>query len=279
MVSKYLINGILKFFFWYFKLIGMFPLHYDSYQKKFRSTKFEILYSISVWLNFIYFYLTRAGPLMAPLSPMLIYGFFYLSLITVIFVFIMQFLNTTKIVTLLNETRVLFKQIDSGCKPISNGLMILYSILFMIKMFFVSGTGHLSSIYNSNMMCKLIYGQPDYFALVSMALLFSMQTTVSNMFYTFALGVIIKYQQLNCEIREIVDKATVIFVKKRKYNDIRAHSFNQYLLQLSGRLDRAAYLHGKLTLLIARVNEIFSLQMLVVTGNFYVIFLIQVSIF
>lgn len=279
MVPKYLINGVLKFFFWYYKLIGMLPLHYDSYQKKFRSTKFEILYSISVWLNFIYFYLTRVSPLMAPLSPMLIFGFFYLSLITVIFVFIMQFFNATKIVTLLNETRVLFKQIDSGCKPISNGFMILYSTLFMIKMFFVSGIGHSGSIYNSNMMCKLIYGQPDYFALVSMALLFSMQTTVTNMFYTFVLGVIIKYQQLNCEIREIVDKATVIFVKKRKYNDIRAHSFNQYLLQLSGRLDRAAYLHGKLTLLTAKVNETFSLQMLVVTGNFYVIFLIQVSIF
>lgn len=279
MVPKYLIDGVLKFFFWYYKLIGMCPLHYDSYKKRFRSTKFEILYSISVWLNFIYFYITRAGPLMAPLSPMLIYGFFYLSLMTVIFVCIMQCLNATKIVTLFNETRVLFKQIDSSCKPISNGLMILYSTLYVFKMFFVSGTGHLVGAYMSNMMCRLIYGQSDYFALVSMAFLFSMQTTVTNMFYTFVLGVIIKYQQLNCEIREIVDKATVIFIKKRKYNDIRAHSFNQYLSQLSRRLDRAAYLHGKLTLLTAKVNETFSLQMLVVTGNFYVVFLIEVSIF
>lgn len=119
----------------------------------------------------------------------------------------------------------------------------------------------------------LITGSHDYVAIFIVSVAYFMQSMVPNMFYA-ALQVADFYlNRINSEVRSIVrsvknfqdNKALSEFAKTRQY------------CTYSDRLDELAEFHQCLTNLLVSLNDLFSLQLLFNTLNFFGIFVIEVG--
>lgn len=279
MMQSFIFIAVVRSVFWFYKLIGLCPFHYNFHKKSFNLTKWEVFYTIFVWVNFTYLYAARGLFTLAPqLNPLVMTASHYLALFTINIIFMMQCVNASEITTILNEAQILLEEINSFCKPIPTGEAIRYLLLFLSKMIFISGIVQMDTIAGCIAISKMVTGEVDYVLIFIISLSYFLQTAVLNMFYSLVLVTIAKYQQLNCEIREILDESSAILRKKRSKNG-SDYDFDNRLFQLSERMNRIAHFHGKLTLLITKANKTFSLQLLVVIGNTAIVLLIDVSVF
>lgn len=253
--------------------MGLCPFHYNSRKRLFNWSIFEILYSIFVWMNFSYFYPTSGLRMVVQLNPLVVFVFFYLAMATITIVFIFQCWNAKKLAALMNKTRILFKELLPFYRSISTWQSTKYGIMFVCKTVVVSGIAQVASVNCCVILCKQMTGKVDYFVIFIISVSYFLQTLVPNMFYTFVLGALMQYHQLNCEIRKISNQ--IILLKKVKYDK---NAYNHFR-KLSQRLDYIASLHGKLTVHTINVNKIFAWQLLVIIGNFVAVLLIEVSVF
>lgn len=261
----------LKIFFWFCKLFGFCPFHYNSRRKRYNWTWIEIIYSISIWANFCYFYTTSGLSAVARLNPLVVVAFFYLTMSTITMVFLIQCAHANQLANLSNKTYALLQELKPFCSSLSNVHAFRYGMLFLCKIILTSGIAQVATIVCCSLIGKMISGSIDYFVIFIVSVAYFMQTLVPNIFYTFILGISMHYRQLNNEVEKIV--AEVRRFVKDKHVIQSANQFN-HLIQ---RLDCIATLHGKLTIHSKNVNDIFSLQLLITISNFFAIILIEVS--
>lgn len=264
----------LKIFYWFGKLLGLCPFHYNSRKKLFVWTWTEIFYSFFIWSNFSYFYWTSGLNGVTSLNPLVVIAFFYLAMFTIAIVFMMQCLHTKKLVNLLNETGKLLQQLKPFCDKLSTWHALRYLALFISKTLVTSGVAQIASISTCALISKLMTGKIDYFVIFIVSVAYFLQTLVPNMFYTFILGASMHYQQLNNEILRIVGHANAV-IQNRATGRMPNQDYR--LIQLSQHLDHVASLHGQITIQTRKANKVFSLQLLITIGNFVAIILIEVS--
>lgn len=262
---------ILKISFWFCKLMGLCPFHYNSRKKIFDWSKLEIIYSIFIWVNFSYFYPTSGLSVVAHLNPLVVIAFFYLAMATITIVFAIQCWHAKQLARLLNKTRILLEEFLPFCQSISTWQATQYGLMFICKTMVTSGLAQIGSINCCTILCKIMTGKADYFVIFIVSFAYFLQTLVPNMFYTFILGASMQYHQLNEEIQRISEEAVQLM--KNRYNN----STEQFH-KLSRRLDYIASLHGKLTVHTKNVNNLFAWQLLVVIADFVAILLIEVSV-
>lgn len=270
MNKKQIFLIFLRLFYWFCRLFGVCPFHYNSRKNAFDWSKWEILYSIIIWANFSYFYPTSGLRSVVNLNRLVVISYFYLAMGTITFVFIMQWIHVKKFTNLLNETKKLLEEFRPFCAKITGWDMIKAGFWFICKIVITSGIAQIASIVCCVALGKMMYGKVDYFVVFIVSVSYFLQTLVPNMFYTFILGVSIQYHQLNIEIEKISHQANY----HKKYSDSES---NELLCKLSKRLDYIATLHGKLTVHTTKVNKLFSAQLLIVIGNFVAVLLIEVK--
>lgn len=261
---------ILKFSYWFCKLLGLCPFHYNSRKELFEWSTYEIFYSIFIWASFMYFYPTSGLNIVVHLNPLVVISFFYLAMGTITIVFMIQCWHANKLSILLNETQILLKELLPFCHSISMWQSTQYGIMFVCKTIITSGAAQIASINCCVMLCKMLTGKVDYFAIFLVSLAYFLQTLVPNMFYTFILAASMQYHQMNAEIKNVADQS-IVLMNQRQYA-----SNNDQFRKLSRRLDYIASLHGKLTKHTKKINQIFGWQLLIVIGNFVAILLIEV---
>lgn len=271
MKNKLIFLLFLRLFYWFCKLLGLCPFHYDSQQKSFAWSKWDILYSIVIWVSFSYFYPTSGLNAIAHLNALVVIAFFYLAMATITFVFVMQWLHVKKFTILLNETQKLLHELQPFWENCSRWNTIRVGFWFICKTVITSGIAQIASIECCVILCKMMTGKVDYFVIFIVSVSYFLQTLVPNMFYTFILGATLQYHQFNIEIEKIAYQANLHI----KCTDVES---NELFYKLSKRLDYIATLHGKLTIHTIEVNKLFSAQLLIVIGNFVAILLIEVRI-
>lgn len=262
---------ILKCFYLFCKLLGLCPCHYNSRRKLFDWSKWEIIYSVFVWINFSYFYPMIGLKMMTHLNPLVVISFFYLSMVTITFIFAIQCWHAKKLAALMNETQILMEKLLPFCHSISKWQSIRYGIRFIYKTIVTSAIAQIGSINFCVILSKMMTGKVDYFMIFIISIAYFLQTLVPNMFYTFVLGTSMQFHQLNAEIQKIADEANLLT------KNTRDHNSNERFHKLSLRLDYIASLHGKLTVHTKNVSKIFAWQLLIVITSFVAILLIEVN--
>lgn len=277
MQRRRLFSISLTIFYWFWRLLGLCPFHYNSRKDAFNWTWLEILYSVLVWMNFAYFY--PAGIwFFRVFDSLIVWSFFYFSLITITIVFAVQCVHVKPLTDLLNETIHLMRDLQPFTAKISTINAFRCGILFAFKTIFIGGTLQMVSVVFCINMSKMLTDQVDYFVIFLVLIAYFLQTIVPNIFYTFILGVSIQYQQLNAEIQNIADQATLL--TKTNYGNKTQYSRSSlHFIELSNRLKHVASLHGKITMLTKKVNQVFSFQLLVLITNYVARLLIEVSTF
>lgn len=263
----------LKCFFWYCKLFGLCPIHYDSRKNAFDWSTLEMVYSMFICAMFSYFFPTSGLTTIAHLNPLVVIVFFYLVMVTITITFIVVFANVQKMTVLMNETKNLIDELQPFCRQTSNRQCFRAAISFICKTVVTSSIAQFGSTYCCIILCQMVTNDVDYFVIFIVSMAYYLQTIVPNMFYVFILCVSMAYNQLNAEIMEIAKRAN--FYAKYCNNSESSELFGK----LSTHLDHIASLHGKLTAHTIKVNEMFSWQLLIVIGNFVAILLIEVNLF
>lgn len=261
----------LKWFYWFCKLFGLCPIHYDYHKSAFNWSTLEILYSIFIWAMFSYFFPTSSLIILSRLNPLVIIVFFYLVMGTISIIFVVMFVNVQKMTVLMNETMNLINELQSCCRQISNQQSIRAAISFILKTIVTSSISQFGSIYGCIILCQLESNDIHYFMVFMVSMAYFLQTIVPNMFYVFILCVSMAYNQLNAEIENISNRAN--FYAKYCNNSKSKDAFEK----LTIRLNHIASLHGKLTAHTIKVNQVFSWQLLIVIGNFFTSLLIEVN--
>lgn len=264
----------LAIFYWFWKLLGLCPFHYNSRKDAFNWTWSEILYSVFIWINFAYAYPTALSDFRG-LDSMIVWTFFYFAMITITIVFVVQCLHAKKLTDFLNETLHLMRDLQPFSEKISTLNAIRWGFMFACKTIFIGGIGQIITVFFCVNVSKIVAENINFFVIFVVSMANFLQTLVPNMFYTFILGVSIQYHQLNAEIQLIVDQAKLLTMTKY---DIKMQNSSFQFIQLSKRLKHVASLHGKITMLTKKVNQVFSFQLLVVITNYVAILLIEVSI-
>lgn len=269
--AQFIILSDLRLFYWMCKLFGLCPLHYTFQKIAFVWTWRDIFYSILVWLIFAYFYFYTGQRFRGQINPLLTIAVVYFSIFTITVMFLVQCLHANKLTNLLNTTIELWRQVNAICKSLSVRQTIRYGWKFFGKVFLVSSIAELASFAIGSELSDNVTETIDSTAFITISIGYIVQTLVPNMFYVFILTISIQYDQLNNEIRKIVHQATEISTTdcNRRRNDV--------LIVLSQQLDRIASLHAKITAHANITNRVFSLQLLVIIGNFVAIILIEVS--
>lgn len=265
--------SILKYFYRFCQIFGLCPFHYDRKMKSFTAQWYDIVYPILVWINFSYFYPTSGLSIVSVLNPLVVIAFFYMAMLTISVVMFVQCLNSKRMANLVNETMALFeelKQMYSSDIKVYNAKSIR---LFLCKILLASGIAQVGSVNCCVILCQMMTKKTDYFVIFIVSVAYFLQTIVPNMFYTFILGIIVQYKQLNAEIQKVVDRINSLLQKQNEY---RTSHLEVKFREMSKRLDYIATLHCKLTQHTLKVNRVFSLQLLVVIGNFTGILLIEV---
>lgn len=263
---------ILKCFYWFCKLFGLLPIHYNSRKNAFNWSKLEILYSIFVLVNFSYFSRTNGLSIVIHLNPVLVLAVFYMAIASITMVFTIQCYNAKKLAVLMNETRILLIELLPFCHSISTWQSAQCGIMFICKTVVASGLALIGVISCCVILCKMMTGKVDLFVIFIISITHFLQTLVPNMFYTFVLGASMQYHQLNGEIQKIANRA--VFLMKNQMNKNSIYQFRK----LSRRLDYIASIHGKLTIHTKKINEIFAWHLLIIIANFFAILLIEVGV-
>lgn len=264
-----------KIFFWFCKLFGFCPFHYNSRTKLYNSTWIEIFYSILIWANFCYFYATSGLSAVTRLNPLVVVVFFYLTMFTITVVIMIQCAHANRLANLSNEMSRLWQELRPFCSSLSGLHAFRYGMLFLCKIILTSGIAQAATIVCCSIITQMISGSVDYFVIFIVSVSYSMQILIPNMFYTFILGISMYYHQLNNEVEQIVNEISK-FVNEKHV--IRGADQFDHHIQISQRLDCIATLHAKLTTLSSKVNDVFSLQLLITICNFFAIIVIEVSL-
>lgn len=261
----------LKCFFWYCKLFGLCPLHYDSQKNAFNWSTLEIIYSMFIWAMFSYFFTTSGITTLSHLNPLVVVVFFYMTMVTATITFVVILLNVRKMTVLMNESKDLIEELHPFCRQISNQQSCRAAISFIFKTVVTSVIAQFGSIYCCIILCQAEINEVNYFLVFIVSIAHCLEVVVPNMFYVFILCVSIAYSQLNAEIEDVLRLAN--FYEKYR-NDSNA---NKLFEKLGAHLNDIASLHGKLTALTIKVNRVFSLQLLILIGDIITVLLIEVN--
>lgn len=278
----------IKLFYWYCKILGLCPLHYDSRKKSFICTWREISYSLLIWLSFSYFYWTKVLDLISHLNPVLVYIYFSLNLFTIATVFVVQCLNAGKLADLLNQVTKLF--LLNEFKAIRDSLslwqIVRYGIQFFYKIILINGITSVVTMVFCETLSIIVTGQIDYLVNFVMSMAYILQMIISNIFYAFILMISIHLHQLNVEIKKIRNQANEMAVA-RTLGDLgddddgikRNHmipNLNDQFIQLNQRLNHLSKLHCNIETIARQVNLVFSWQLLNMICNLITNILIEV---
>lgn len=270
------ISIVIKLFYWYCKILGLCPIHYDLQKRAFIWTWYEIFYSLLVWMSFSYFYWTKVLNLITHLNPVLVFAYFTLNLLTIATIFLVQCLNAGKLANLLNHLTELLRNDFSGIREsITLWQIVRYGMRFFQKMIVINGIAMAVTMIFCETLSKVVTGEIDYFVNFVMSLAYVLQMLIPNIFYAFFLVISIHLRQLNVEIQKIYNQANEILTA-RSFGGDGWPNLNHQLTQLSQRLDHLSKLHGKIEVISRHVNQVFSWQLLIVTGNLINIILIEV---
>lgn len=273
------ISIVIKFFYWYCKILGLCPIHYDLQKSAFVWTWYEILYSLLVWMNFSYFYWTKTLNLIAHLNPILVFTYFTLNLLTIATIFVVQCLNAGKLANLLNQlTELLRNELNAIRESITLWQFIRYGIRFFQKILFINAISMAATMIFCDTLSNIVTGQLDYFVNFVMSLAYILQMLIPNIFYAFILVISIHLRQLNVEIQKAHNQANELQSVRSFGSDSWPNPNNQ-LNQLCQRLDHLSKLHSKIEMITRHVNQVFSWQLLIVIANLINIILIEVNIF
>lgn len=273
MTQNQIVLFFLKYFYLFSKVLGLCPFHYDSTTKLFTTHWYDIVYPILVYFNVSYFYMTNVLNIVSItiLSPLIVVAFFYMTMCTTFMVILLQLLNFNVLTSLINDAIKFFVTLNRLNN--SNGQIVSLR-LFLYKIVLTSGCAQIASVNSCVALCQVIIGKVDYFVIFIVSVAYFLQTIVLNMFYIIVLSGIVQYKRMNVEIRKVIDDMKTLLNE----NHIRGLNVENNSFQLSERLNFIASLHCKLTQYMMRSNKIFSIQILIVTGNFVGILLIEVQI-
>lgn len=268
---------VIKLFYWYCKLLGLCPVHYDFQQNAFVWTWYEIFYSVLIWMNFSYFYWTRVLNLIKYLNPVLVFIYFTLNLLTLATVFLVQCFNAGKLAELLNQ---LLDLLQNECKAIRDTFtlwqIVRYGARFFQKIIFINGVAMAATMIFCETLSMIVTGQIDYFVNLVMASAYILQMLIPNMFYAFILVISIHLRHLNVEIQKFHHQANELITVPCAGIDGLRNRYNQ-LNKLSQRLEDMSKIHCKIEIIVRHVNQVFSWQLLITIYNAITNILIEVN--
>lgn len=271
------ISTVLKLFYWYCKVLGLCPIHYDVRSGAFIWTWYEIFYSLLIWMSFSYFYWTRVLNLIKYLNPILVFIYFTLNLLTIATVFVVQCLNAGQLANVLNQ---FIELLQNDFKAIRETFTLWQinrcGFRFFQKIIFFNGIAMTATMIFCEILSTTVNGQVDYFVNFVMSMAYVLQMLVPNIFYAFVLVISIHLRQLNVEIQKVHNETNEL---------LTAHSVgidglprrNYQMTLLSQRLDHLSKLHAEIEIIARQVNQMFSWQLLITICNVINNILIEVN--
>lgn len=276
MDSTFIVSIATKLFYWYCKILGLFPIHYNSQKKLFTWTWREIVYSTLISLNFSYFYWTNVYNLFIHLNPIVVFAYFLFNLCTLAAIFVVQCLHVGKLANLLNQLAVLLKnEFNNIQKSLSLWQIIRSGMRFFQKIIFINGIATAATMVFCETLCKIVTGKIDYVVIFVMSMMYILQMLIPHMFYAYILVISIHLRQLNAEIQKIRNKVSVLGTND---DGGTTPNLNDRFIELNHRLGHLFKLHRKIGTITRQVNQVFSFQLLVVIGNLIIMILIEVNL-
>lgn len=268
-----IVNIVLTFHFIVSALFGYGPFHYNIRNQRLEVAFYDFIYPIIVCASFLYFYPASLS-IISNINVLVVIAFFYMTTITVFLTFLIQCLNAKKLSNFFNDFADLLFNLTKFYGPKAKFNYNRYVTLLLYKTVLISTISQSALIYCCINFTQMMTQKVDYLVVFVTSVAYFLQVLVPNMFYSIILVATIHYEQLNKEIKKVIDRISRV-TENRSSN--RRENRSQALLNLSQRLDNIAYYHCKLSEHTTRVNRIFSLQLLVSTSNFVGILLIEVE--
>lgn len=273
------ISTVIKLFYWYCKVLGLCPIHYDVQRGAFIWTWHEIFYSLLIWMSFSYFYWTRVLNLIKYLNPILVFIYFSLNLLTIATVFGLQCLNAGKLANVLNQSIDLLQNEFKAIRETFTLWQInRCGFQFFQKIIFFNGIAMTATMIFCEILSEIVNGQADYFVNFVMSMAYVLQMLVPNIFYAFILVISIHLRQLNIEIQKVHSETNELLTARSVGIDGLPNR-NYQMMQLIQRLDHLSKLHGKIEIIAREVNQMFSWQLLITICNVINNILIEVNCF
>lgn len=271
MLQEKLCIFLLKFAYIFVSLFGLCPFLFDYHEKRFKTSVIMQIYSTLVVISFSYFYPTSGISVVSALNPLVAITFFNLSMTTICLTFIVQIINSHKIVNFLNDSiQFLFnfnKFVDRHkVKYISS----IFAVI--LKVGVVNLMAQYALIAGINLILIQVTGKKDYFSIFITSVAYTLQSMIPNIFYSSLLVVSFYLKQINEKIDDIVVQAESI-------SDLEENEYmkQKVFCELSDRLDEISTYHIRLIGLTNRLNKLCSFQILVSITNFFGILIIEVS--
>lgn len=273
MDQKHFILLMLKFGYGFCMCFGLCPFWFNFQRKSFETAWYHLVYPILVYCSFSYFYPTSGLTVISLLNPLVVVAFFYMTMVNISVIFLVQSMNANHIVNYLNELMEFEHRLNIIYKKSYGNQYLRPILLFLCKTVLVSCFAQVAVINCCVILAKMLTGQTDYFVIFIISVAYFLQTIVPNMFYTLVLVATFHYKQINREIENMVNEIQNIAASDAMYTmqERRTMFFN-----LSERLDLIANCHGTLTARIIEANDIFSKQLLVSSANFVGILILEV---
>lgn len=265
-----IITILLKGFYQFNRLLGLFPIHRNKTSKTFTSTWFEILYSVSVWILFSYFYSTN-GLLdgFLHVNRLVTIAYFFISIFTISLVYANQCLNAKSIASFLNDTLKIIEEFAQFQDANKNLLVKETVLLFTLKIIIAGVINSILSVIFCLQMSALTTNDVDYIDMFLVTTEYFLRAFISNIFYIYIFGASFYYDLINYNIERIIRQANLIpqdhNIKKGKF------------MELTYRLDKISILHCKLTDHTQQFNRLFSIQILILIGASVISFITEVK--
>lgn len=230
------------------------------------------IYSTVVVISFSYFYPTSGISVVSRLNPLVAITFFNLSMTTICLTFIVQIIQSHKIVRFLNDAiQFLFNFNKFIDRHKVKYLSSIFAIIFKIVV--VNLMAQYALIAGINLILIQVTGKKDYFSILMTSVAYTLQSMIPNLFYSSLLVVSFYLKQINEKIDDIVVQA-----KRISELDENEYMKQKVFCDLSDRLDDIATYHARLIELTNRLNKLCSFQILVSITNFFGILIIEVTI-
>lgn len=269
-------RALLKFCYYFVKVFGFLPIYFNCNKNRFETCWPQIVYSLLVLVSFAYIYLTSGVAVISALSPLIAVAFTNLSVTTICVTCLLQCKNHSRIVKFLNQSKAFFHRLnlalitDGKEKQYRRHLWRLF--IKVVAVNFIAQFALINAMHN---LLVLLTGSRDTVAIFIVSAAYFMQSMVPNIFYA-ALQVADFYlHRINNETRSIVRRAKYI----ENSSNLGKFAKSWQYCGCSDRLDELAEHHQKLTNLMVELNQLFSLQLLFNTLNFFGIFVIEVFLY
>lgn len=260
---------LLKVFYQFNRLLGLFPIHRNKKSKTFTSTWYEILYSVSVWILFSYFYSTDGVDVFLHINRLATIAYFFISLFTISLVYANQCLNAKSIASFLNNTLKIIEEFTQFQDANKNLLVKETVLLFTLKIIIAGVINLTLTVFFCLQMSALITSDVDYILMFLVGAEYFLRAFISNIFYIYILGASFYYDLINYNIGRIIRQANLIS---------QDHKFlKEKLIKLTYRLDKISILHCKLTEHTQQFNRLFSIQILILIGASVISFITEVK--